>query len=153
MSASPAFCGRVRCRDFSPNCEVPASHCVPQNLLPHCLAKACRKYDIPIGDVPREATSTGGAFGETAEVFSPATTCFNRAASAVKFWAMRTVPPKSTMAIKRLALALASINLDAACRALIWSLRIHSRVVKKQHQILLLRFIRGCSVFFERKNF
>src|SRR5579872_601775 len=42
-SASPAFCGRVRCRDFSPNCEAPASRCVRQNPLPQCLAEAFQR--------------------------------------------------------------------------------------------------------------
>src|SRR5580693_1357105 len=41
--------------------------------------------DGPRDGVPRDATMTGGAFGETDDPFKPATTCFKRWASAVKF--------------------------------------------------------------------
>jgi len=61
--------------------------------------------------MPMEATST---LGETADDFTPLTTCFKRSASAVKFWAICTAPPKLTMAISRFGPALLSINLAAA---------------------------------------
>src|SRR5580692_7790440 len=57
--------------------------------------------DGPRDGAPRDATITGGcAFGETDAPFNPATTCFKRSESAVKFCEMCTVPPKSAMAIK-----------------------------------------------------
>src|ERR1700722_4086764 len=81
-------------------------------------ASALFKEGAAGGD-PRDATMTGGSpLGETEEPLKPLTTCFKRAASAVKFWVIRTVPPNSAIAIKRLGPALASINFAAAVRAL-----------------------------------
>src|SRR6266446_2573698 len=74
--------------------------------------------DGPMDGAPRDATVTAGSgFGETTDPFKPVTTCFNRAASAVKFCEMCTLPPKSTMAIKRFGPAFASINFAAAILA------------------------------------
>src|ERR1700691_420510 len=57
--------------------------------------------DGPREGDPRDATMTGGcAFGETDDPFRPATTCFKRCGSAVKFCEMWTVPPNSATAIK-----------------------------------------------------
>jgi hypothetical protein len=66
------------------------------------------------GGAPSEATSP---FGDTVANFVPATTFFNRSASAVKFCVIRSVPPKSAIAICRFRPALSSINFAAACRA------------------------------------
>jgi hypothetical protein len=75
--------------------------------------------DGPIVGGVKEATMTGGcALGETAAVFRPITTCFNRLGSAVKFCEMCTLPPKSAIAIKRSGPAFASINFAAASLAL-----------------------------------
>src|SRR5271169_5615406 len=94
-------------------------------------ASAVDRDGMPKDGVPRDATSTvpcglemlGVALSvvwleATAEVFIPLTTRFRRAASAVKFWVTLRTPPNSTIAIKRLGPALASINLAAASRAL-----------------------------------
>ncbi len=75
--------------------------------------------DGAAGGGDSDATITGvSGFGETKDPFMPFTTCFNRWASDVKFCEMRTLPPKSAMAIKRSGPALASINFAAASLAL-----------------------------------
>src|SRR5436309_11740862 len=68
---------------------------------------------------PREATCvvSAGSLGLTAEYFTPDTTCFSLSLLAVKFWAIRSVPPKSATAISRSLEAVLSINWAAACRA------------------------------------
>src|SRR3984885_14399461 len=54
--------------------------------------------DGPRDGAPKDAKITGAcAFGETDDPFKPATTCFKRCASAVKFCEMCTVPPNSAM--------------------------------------------------------
>src|SRR6266446_6484663 len=78
--------------------------------------------DGPIDGAPSDATMTEeSGFGETTDPFRPLTTCFSRTESAVKFWEMRTLPPKSAIAIKRSGPALASINFAAAALAWTWS--------------------------------
>src|ERR1700733_961840 len=92
----------------------------PRTLLTPKSASARTSDGAAVGGTPRDATiADGSPLGETADPFAPFTTCFRRAASAVKFCEMRTVPPNSAIAIKRSGPALASINLAAASRALI----------------------------------
>lgn len=62
-------------------------------------------------------TSGGGAFGSTAEPFTPDTAARSTSALAVKFCTMRSDPPKSTTAINRSGPAFAAMNFVAALRA------------------------------------
>src|SRR5207248_10660989 len=61
-------------------------------------ACALKSDDIPIVGTSAEATVTaasdGGAFGSTAEPFTPETAARSKTALAVKFWTMRRQPPK-----------------------------------------------------------
>jgi len=69
-------------------------------------------------DMELEATVTsGGALGSTAELLMPETAARSNKELAVKFWTMRSEPPKSTTAIKRSGPAFASMNFWAAPRA------------------------------------
>jgi hypothetical protein len=80
--------------------------------------------DEPKKGRPVDATETGasgGAFGSTAEPLTPDTAARSMSALAVKFWTMRSEPPKSTTAIKRSGPAFAAMNFVAALRAWIWS--------------------------------
>ena len=71
-----------------------------------------------VGDNPAEATSTGAwALGFTDELFAPLTAACSKSAFAVKFWTIRKVPPKSTMAINWSGPALPSMNFFAAALA------------------------------------
>ena len=67
-------------------------------------ACALKSDDIPIVGTSAEATVTaasdGGAFGSTAEPFTPETAARSKTALAVKFWTMRSEPPKSTTAMR-----------------------------------------------------
>ena len=82
-------------------------------------AAAFESEDIPIVGTTVEATVTsgGGALGSTAEVFIPETAARSKSELAVKFWTMRSEPPKSTTAMRLSGPALASINFCAAPRA------------------------------------
>ena len=84
-------------------------------------ACALKRDDMPIVGMTVEATvtaaSAGGAFGSTAEPFTPETAARRRTELAVKFWTMRKEPSKSTTAIRLSGLALASMNFCAAPRA------------------------------------
>src|SRR5258708_17869391 len=58
--------------------------------------------DGPIEGAPSDATMTEeSGFGETTDPFRPLTTCFYRTESAVRFCDIRTLPPKSAIAINR----------------------------------------------------